>query len=225
MPLSWAWFSIGIADGEPEGKILPRYQLRVVRGVKSPFPRGFLLGGYFAAFKWAVGPFFNGVVCMNTGTRQSNLQEMLEPAVTAMDCELWGIEFSSGRGSTLRIFIEKDGGVELEDCERVSRQISSILDVEDPISSEYVLEVSSPGMDRPLFTLEQFDRFAGQTINVKLKVPYEGRRKYKGLLVGIENQDVVLRCEGHEFLFPSNQLTRRTLFPISGRIYKRRIND
>lgn len=136
--------------------------------------------------------------------------------MTGLGCELWGIELTSGRGSTLRIFIEKEGGIELEDCERVSRQISSILDVEDPISSEYVLEVSSPGMDRPLFTLEQFGRFAGQTINVKLKIPYEGRRKYKGLLVGIENQDVVLRCEGHEFLFPVESIDKANVVPYFG---------
>ena len=141
---------------------------------------------------------------------------MLEPAVTAMGCELWGIEYSSGRGSTLRIYIEKEGGVELEDCERVSRQISSILDVEDPISTEYTLEVSSPGMDRPLYTLEQFARFAGETINVRLKVPYDGRRKFKGLLVGIESEDVVLRCEGHEYLFPVESIDKANVVPRFG---------
>ena len=141
---------------------------------------------------------------------------MLEPVVTALGCELWGIEFTSGRGSTLRIFIEKDGGVQLEDCERVSRQVSSVLDVEDPISSEYILEVSSPGMDRPLYTLDQFSRFAGETVTARLKVPYEGRRKYKGLLVGVENEDVVLRCEGHEYLFPVESIDKANVVPRFG---------
>ena len=138
---------------------------------------------------------------------------MLEPAVTAMGCELWGIEYSSGRGSTLRIYIDKEDGIQVEDCERVSRQVSSILDVEDPINTEYTLEVSSPGMDRPLFSLEQFTRYAGHTINLKLKIPYEGRRKFKGLLVGTENEDVVLRSDGHEYLFPVESIDKANVIP------------
>ena len=148
--------------------------------------------------------------------KHGKLQAILEPAIEALGCELWGIEYSSGKGSTLRIFIDKEDGVQVEDCERVSRQVSSILDVEDPISTEYTLEVSSPGMDRPLFTLAQFARFAGETVNLKLKIPYEGRRKYKGLLVGTEDQDVVLRCEGHEYLFPVETIDKANVVPRFG---------
>jgi len=157
---------------------------------------------------WAAGPFFNGVAYVSSGTKQTKLLEMLEPVVTAMGCELWGIELTSGRGSTLRIYIEKEDGVQLEDCERVSRQVSSVLDVEDPINTEYTLEVSSPGMERPLFTLDHYTRFAGETISIRLRAPYEGRRRYKGLLVGTEGDEVVLRCDGHEFLFPVESIDK-----------------
>ena len=96
--------------------------------------------------------------------KQAKLIEMLEPAVVALGCELWGVDYrAQGKNSMLRIFIEKDGGVMMEDCERVSRQVSSILDVEDPISGEYTLEVSSPGMDRSLYKLEQYALYFGES--------------------------------------------------------------
>lgn len=142
---------------------------------------------------------------------------MLEPVVTAMGCELWGIEFaSSTRYSTLRIYIEKEGGVQLEDCERVSRQVSAVLDVEDPISTEYTLEVSSPGMDRPLYTLDHFSRFVGEDVNIRLRAPYEGRRRFKGLLVGVEGDEVVIRCEGEEYLFPIETIDKANVVPRFG---------
>jgi len=154
---------------------------------------------------------------VTAGTKQGKLLEMLEPVVTAMGCELWGIEFSSsGRYSTLRIYIEKEDGIQLEDCERVSRQVSSVLDVEDPISTEYTLEVSSPGMDRPLYTLDHFRRFAGETVNLRLRSPYEGRRRYTGLLVGLEGDEVVIQCEGHEYLFPIESIDKANVVPRFG---------
>ncbi len=97
-------------------------------------------------------------------SKQEQLHTLIAPVVAALDCELWGLDFlTQGRYSTLRIYIDREGeeGVTLEDCERVSRQVSSVLDVEDPISSRYTLEVSSPGMDRPLFTPEHYGRYIG----------------------------------------------------------------
>lgn len=135
----------------------------------------------------------------------------------AMGCELWGIEYSSsGRHSTLRIYIEKENGVQLEDCERVSRQVSSVLDVEDPINTEYTLEVSSPGMDRPLYTLDHFSRFTGEMVSIRLRAAYEGRRRYKGLLVGIEGDEVVIRCDGEEYLFPIETIDKANVVPRFG---------
>jgi Uncharacterized protein conserved in bacteria len=110
--------------------------------------------------------------------KQSQLEELLEPVVESMGCELWGLEyFAQGRKSMLRIYIDKKpDGVLVEDCESISRQISSVLDVEDPITGEYTLEVSSPGMDRPLFKLKQFSEYVGETIAIKLRVGFDGGR-------------------------------------------------
>jgi ribosome maturation factor RimP len=93
-------------------------------------------------------------------SKEEELREMIAPAIEAMDLALWGLEYSAqGRHSVLRIYIDNVNGVSVDDCASVSRQVSAIMDVEDPISQEYTLEVSSPGMDRPLFTLEQFRKY------------------------------------------------------------------
>lgn len=155
---------------------------------------------------------------MGVSTREEKLQALLAPVADALGCELWGLEFiSAGRHNTLRLYIDKPEGVVLEDCERVSRQVSSVLDVEDPIQSEYTLEVSSPGMDRPLYTLEQFSRFAGEEISVRLRVPYEGRRKYKGRLKGVEGDEIVMIVEDHEYLFPIESIDKANVVPRFGR--------
>ena len=154
---------------------------------------------------------------MVAATKQDKLRLLLQPVVESMGCDLWGLEFSTGgRYSTLRIFIDKVDGILVEDCERVSRQVSAILDVEDPINTEYTLEVSSPGMDRPLYQLEQFEKYAGEMVNLRLRSPFEGRRRYKGQLVGIEGEDVVLRCEGHDYLFPVDSIDKANVVPQFG---------
>jgi ribosome maturation factor RimP len=151
-------------------------------------------------------------------SKQDKLKALLEPVVVALGCQLWGLELlNSGRNATLRIYIDKADGIVVEDCEKVSRQISSVLDVEDPIQSEYTLEVSSPGMDRPLYTLEQFATFAGEDVSVKLRVPYEGRRKFTGRLMGIEGNDVVMQVEEHEYLFPIETIDKANVVPRFGR--------
>lgn len=155
---------------------------------------------------------------MGVSTREDKLQALLVPVVEALGCELWGLEFiSAGRHNTLRLYIDKADGVVLEDCERVSRQVSSVLDVEDPIRSEYTLEVSSPGMDRPLYTLDQFSQFAGEDVSVRLRIPYEGRRKYKGHLKGVEGDDIVMIVEDHEYLFPIESIDKANVVPRFGR--------
>ena len=101
-------------------------------------------------------------------TLEQKLQEMLQGAVEDLGCELWGIECQrAGRFMTVRLFIDKDGGVGVDDCADVSRQVSAILDVEDPIADKYNLEVSSPGLDRPLFTPEQFQKLDFSRINLQ----------------------------------------------------------
>ncbi|NYA26772.1 ribosome maturation factor RimP [Haemophilus haemolyticus] len=132
-------------------------------------------------------------------TLEQNLQEMLQGAVEDLGCELWGIECQrAGRFMTVRLFIDKEGGVTVDDCADVSRQVSAILDVEDPIADKYNLEVSSPGLDRPLFTLLQFERYIGQDIAVHLRIPVMERRKWQGKLDRIENDMVTLIVDGQE---------------------------
>ena len=119
--------------------------------------------------------------------------------VEDLGCELWGIECQrAGRFMTVRLFIDKEGGVGVDDCADVSRQVSAILDVEDPIADKYNLEVSSPGLDRPLFTLEQFQRYVGEDIAVHLRIPVLDRRKWQGKLEKIENDMLTLIVDGQE---------------------------
>ncbi|GAB1263881.1 ribosome maturation factor RimP [Aurantivibrio infirmus] len=149
------------------------------------------------------------------GGNSKHLVELLEPVVKSLDCELWGLEYhSSGRGhGTLRIYIDREDGVGLSDCEKVSRQVSSVLDVEDPIQSEYTLEVSTPGMDRPLYTIEQYAAFAGERVKVKLRVPFEDRRHFTGLLVGVENDEVKVLVDDHEYLLPIESIDKANVVP------------
>jgi ribosome maturation factor RimP len=142
------------------------------------------------------------------------LQELIEPVVTALGLELWGLDFhSAGRNSTLRIYIDGLNGVSVDDCARVSHQVSGILDVEDPIPEQYMLEVSSPGMDRPLYTLEQFQAYAGHQVQLRLRVPFEGRRKFKGLLNGVEGDEVLLVVDDEEYLLPIDYIDRANVIP------------
>ncbi|HHF3697326.1 TPA: ribosome maturation factor RimP [Haemophilus influenzae] len=132
-------------------------------------------------------------------TLEQNLQEMLQDAVEDLGCELWGIECQrTGRFMTVRLFIDKDSGVTVDDCADVSRQVSAILDVEDPIADKYNLEVSSPGLDRPLFTLPQFERYIGQDIAVHLRIPVMERRKWQGKLERIEKDMITLIVDDQE---------------------------
>lgn len=147
-------------------------------------------------------------------SKLEQLQALLAPVVEALGYQCWGIEFlSQGRHSLLRVYIDHENGILIDDCEKVSRQISGVLDVEDPISSEYTLEVSSPGMDRPLFRLEQFAAHAGEFVKIKLRSPYEGRRNFQGLLRGVEEQDVVVLVEDHEYLLPIDMIDKANIIP------------
>ena len=151
---------------------------------------------------------------VQVSSKLEQLQALLAPVVEALGYQCWGIEFiSQGRHTLLRIYIDKENGVLVEDCEAVSRQVSGVLDVEDPISVEYTLEVSSPGMDRPLFTLEQFASHAGEQVKIKLRIPFEGRRNFQGLLRGVEEQDVVVQVDNHEFLLPVDSIDKANIIP------------
>lgn len=142
------------------------------------------------------------------------LGRLIEPVVRGLGCRLWGIEYiKHGKHSFLKVFIDAEDGVDVEDCARVSRQLSSVLDVEAPVKGEYTLEVSSPGMDRRLFTREQFEEFKGARVKLSLSRAWEGRKRFTGLLCGVENDDVVIRSNDEEFLFPLEQIERANVVP------------
>jgi ribosome maturation factor RimP len=151
---------------------------------------------------------------MGSMAKDQQLQTMLAPTVVALGYEFWGLEFfTHGGQAMLRVFIDKADGINVDDCALVSRQISAVLDVEDPISSEYTLEVSSPGMDRPLFTLEQFGRYIGEQVRIRLRMPFDGRRNFSGRLTGLEGEDVVVTVDEHEYLLPIEMIDKAHIVP------------
>lgn len=144
----------------------------------------------------------------------AQLRSLIEPVVTGMGFELWGVEYlTQGRYSVLKIFIDSENGIDVDDCASVSRQVGSLLDVEEPLRGQYTLEVSSPGMDRRLFTFEQFDLMKGFQVKLKLNKPFDGKKRFTGLLVGTEDKEIVLRVGEEETLFPYEMIDRANVVP------------
>ncbi|MCG6864158.1 MAG: ribosome maturation factor RimP [Thiogranum sp.] len=141
------------------------------------------------------------------------LRELIEPAVTALGFELVGVEFIHGKSGLLRVYIDHPDGISVDDCQAVSHQVSGVLDVEDPIRGEYTLEVSSPGLDRPLFQARDFERFAGNQVDVRLLAPVNGRRKFKGVLGGLRDGQVVLQMDDEELVVALDEIDRARLVP------------
>jgi ribosome maturation factor RimP len=141
---------------------------------------------------------------------------LLSPTVQSLGMELLGAEYApSGGSALLRLYIDVEGRpVSVEDCEAVSREVSAVLDVEDPIASNYTLEVSSPGIDRPLFTLDQFARFAGGQAKLTLRLPQDGRRRVQGEIARAADGAVVLKLEkGEEFTVAADNIEKARLVP------------
>ena len=142
------------------------------------------------------------------------MRDLLQPVVEALGAQLWGLDLQSGgRRKLLRIYIDREQGVDVELCAAVSRQVSAVMDVEDPIQGEYVLEVSSPGMDRPLYELAHYQLLLGEQIALKLRFAYEGQRNFKGLLKAVEGDDIVLAVADHEYLFPVEGIEKANVVP------------
>ena len=132
-----------------------------------------------------------------SATLRERLIALIEPLLGQLGYELVELEHSSGRGSAVvRLFIDGPEGVGLADCERVSREVSALLDVEDPIPTAYTLEVSSPGFDRVLRTRAHFERFVGERVHVELASPREGRRRYTGTLRAVDERGITLEVDG-----------------------------
>ncbi len=131
------------------------------------------------------------------------IEEVIEPVVSGLGYEYVGAQFGQAEnGQTLRVFIDTENGVVVEDCVAVSKQLSAVLDVEDTIKSAYQLEVSSPGVDRPLFTAEQFAKQLNEVIKVKMAAAVDGRRNFKGRLVEMNNDKAVIEVDGIDYALP-----------------------
>ena len=127
---------------------------------------------------------------------RERLYELIEPVVGRLGYELIELEFAPSHGrSLLRLYIDRESGVGLEDCEQVSREVAALLDLEDPIPGAYTLEVSSPGFDRLLRTQAHFGRFVGSRVFVELKEPRDGRRRYTGKLLTVDDRGIALEVD------------------------------
>lgn len=144
---------------------------------------------------------------------QERLETLLAPLVAGLGFELWGLEYlQSGDQAHVRLFIDRDGGVTLDDCALISEQAGALLDVEDPISLAYRLEVSSPGLDRVLFKPEQYTRYVGERLKVRLRWPVDGRRNLQGRLVSCADDAIVIELEtGEMATVPLNAVHRARL--------------
>ena len=144
---------------------------------------------------------FMPIFCL--GIMLNRLRELIQPIAGAFQKTLWGIEvLSSGKSSIVRVYIDSSKGVNVEDCADISRQISSLLDVESFLPESYVLEVSSPGLNRKLFEISQYSAYIGEKVRISLKAPFEERKNYSGVLAKIEEYDVVIESGDEEFTFP-----------------------
>ena len=143
------------------------------------------------------------------------LAQRFTEVLADLQLECLGIEFSPSQGqSTLRVYLDAQGReITLDDCEAASRELSALLDVEDPIPGHYVLEVSSPGIDRPLFTAAQFAKVVGQEVKVLLKAPLEGRRRLRGKVTSVEGDQIALEAEGKVFEFEHDAVESARIVP------------
>jgi ribosome maturation factor RimP len=148
------------------------------------------------------------------GLSSGKLTSLLQPLVEDLGYEFVGIEHSNNpKNPVLVIYIDAPDGIAVEDCAKVSREIAAILDVEDPIPGKYQLEVSSPGLDRPLFTLAQFEQFSGEVAQISLFAPLEGRRKFKGRILGTIDDQVRMEQDGVEVTLDLGNIAKARLVP------------
>lgn len=158
-------------------------------------------------------PFFcfRGVVLTALETQ---LTDLLEPSVQAIGFDLVGLEFiRAGAHSTLRVFIDHENGINVDGCAEVSRQISAVMDVEDPITVAYYLEVSSPGLERPLFKAAHYQQFVGHEVSLVLKMAMGNHRKWKGDIVAVDGELITLNVDGNDESFALSNISKANLVP------------
>ena len=141
-----------------------------------------------------------------------DFEKMFLPVVESMGFELVGVEFSSSdHHGHMRVYIDKEGGINLEDCTEVSHQLSAILDVEDPVQVAFDLEVSSPGLNRPLFKATDFAKFIGEKVKIKLAIPQNNRRNFKGVITAVEGDVIELDIDNEHFKLSFNSIAKANL--------------
>lgn len=134
-------------------------------------------------------------------TAEEKVRDIAKPIVDSLGYELIDVEYlAGGNRAKLRLFIDKEGGVTLDDCEKASRYVGYALDVEDPMPTPYVLEVSSPGLDRPLKKPSDYERYKGRLVKIKTKVPVNDQMLFIGRLSGIINEKVEIKLDGEKDL-------------------------
>lgn len=142
------------------------------------------------------------------------LNELLQPLVEDLGYEFVGLEYNNNpKHSVLRIYIDHENGVGIDDCENVSREVAALLDVNDPIRSHYNLEISSPGLDRPLFTPAHYRQFAGNMVQINLFAPQDGRRKFSGQILGADENGVRVEQDGSEVRLDFDNIAKAKLVP------------
>lgn len=143
-----------------------------------------------------------------------SVSELVEPAVINMGYELLGVEYGDqGRGSLLRIYIDSADGITLDDCAAVSRRVSALLDVEDLVAGSYDLEVSSPGMDRPLFNEEQLGRYISHRVKIVMAIPQLGRKRFTGTLLSVTDGMLAVEVDNEVFDLPYAEVASARLVP------------
>ncbi|MGL5949336.1 MAG: ribosome maturation factor RimP [Aeromonas sp.] len=150
-------------------------------------------------------------------TLEQRLTELFSAPVEALGFELWGVEFiRAGKHSTLRVYIDSPSGITVEHCAEVSHQLGAIMDVEDPITEEYYLEVSSPGLDRALFSVAQFAQYVGQEAQVTLRMAIANRRKFKGVINSVQGDMVTLTVDGKDEVLAFTNIQKANIVPNFG---------
>ena len=142
-----------------------------------------------------------------------DLTELFEPVIRSMGYELVGIEFQGNtQHGTLRVYIDHENGIGVDDCVAISHQISAILDVEEPIQQAYDLEVSSPGINRPLFKAQDYEQYLGHSAKIKMAVPLNGRRNFRGVLQGvIDSRSVQIMVDNEGYDLPISDIAKANL--------------
>ena len=152
-----------------------------------------------------------------TVTLREKLIALIEPVLAQLGYELVELEYAAGRtNAVVRIFIDQPAGISVDDCERVSRDVAALLDVDDPIPTAYTLEVSSPGFDRVLRTPGHFERFVGERIYVELQAPRAGRKRYTGILKTVSAAGIEMEVDKQTVEVPFGEIAKARLAPLMG---------